>query len=84
MELSISHGFVELNEFTLSEVNAGGVWGVIEGIATVVGGVATVVGGAALLTVPEPTMITKYGGYSAIVVGIGAIGGGAAQIAKSW
>lgn len=83
MELSISHGFIELNEFTLSEINAGGIWGVIGGIATVVGGVATVVGGVALLAVPEPTMVTKYGGYGLIVSGIGIIGGGAAQIATS-
>lgn len=83
MELSISHGFVELNELTLFDVNAGSVWGVIGGIATVVAGVAGVVGGVALIGAPDPTMATKYAGGASIGIGVGAIAAGVSQIASN-
>lgn len=83
MELSISHGFVELNELTLSEINAGGVWGVIGGIAVVVAGAGGVLGGVGLLLVPEPTGTTKAGGVISITGGVATICGGLAQIAAS-
>jgi hypothetical protein len=80
MELSISNNFIELNEDTLTQINAGSVWGVVSGVATVVGGVATVVGGVAMLCIPEPTMVTKCVGVSGIVSGVALIGAGAANI----
>ncbi|NMI06879.1 hypothetical protein HF638_23095 [Paenibacillus sp. SZ31] len=84
MELSIAHGFIELNESALSDINAGGIWGVIGGAAEVVAGVAGIVGGVAALAVPEPTGATKFAGAAAITLGLGAIGSGAVSIASNW
>lgn len=84
MELSISHDFIELNESVLSEINAGGVWGVISGAAQVVGGVAGIVGGVAAIAVPEPTTATKFAGAAAITIGVGAVGQGITTIVSSW
>ncbi|MDQ2085161.1 hypothetical protein RBH29_01760 [Herbivorax sp. ANBcel31] len=80
MELSISNNFIELKEDTLTQINAGSVWGVVGGVATVVAGAATVVGGVAMLCIPEPTTATKFAGAGMIATGAAFVGGGVAQI----
>ncbi|WP_094551264.1 hypothetical protein [Petroclostridium xylanilyticum] len=83
MELCIGNNFIELNEYSLGQIEGGTFWGVVGGVATVIGGVASVVGGAALIAAPEPTTATKFAGAGMIVGGIAAVGGGLATIASN-
>ncbi|MCR4943909.1 MAG: hypothetical protein K5986_05550 [Clostridium sp.] len=76
MELYINNSFLEINELSLEEINAGTFWGAV-------GGVAATVGGVALLGTPESTGLTKVAGYSAVSAGITTTIGGIATIANN-
>lgn len=83
MELYINNSFLEINELSLEEINAGTFWGAVGGVATTISGVAATVGGVALLGTPEPTGLTKVAGYSAVSAGITTTIGGIATIANN-
>jgi hypothetical protein len=71
MEMVLNNGFYELNLDEMDLVDGGRNW--VATIAGTICGGATIVGGVAALCVPEPTMATKVGGYSAIVAGVSGI-----------
>lgn len=83
MELCIDKNFTLLTDISLTEIDGGTFWGVVGGVATVIAGGATVVAGVVLLAIPEPTTLTKYAGYGAIVTGCAAVTGGLATIANN-
>lgn len=80
MDLYIDNSFIQLNDFCLMGVDGGTFWGVVGGVGTVICGAGAVVGGAGLLAVPDPTTLTKWGGYAAVTSGIGTMAGGCASI----
>ena len=76
--------FVEMTNDEMMGIAGGwSAWGVACGVFGVVAGVATVVGGVALCLTPEPTMLTKVGGYAAITAGVATVGAGVTGIMKS-
>ena len=64
-------------------VDGGTFLGVCAGVCEVVAGGAGVAGGVIALGVPEPTGVTKVGGYAAIVAGGAGVIGGINTIAEN-
>jgi len=83
MDCALNSNFFEMNAVELELLDGGTFWGVVGGALTVVAGAAEVVGGVALLTVPEPTGVTKFAGGAAIVTGASTVIGGIVQIGSN-
>lgn len=82
MEMTLNY-FEELDLNNILEIEGGTFWGVVNGAFGVVAGAAGCVGGALLLATPEPTGLTKVGGYAAVAAGASGVIGGIATIANN-
>lgn len=68
MEMVMTNGFTELSANELEVIEGGRNW-----VATIAGTVAGVVGGVCLLITPEPTTLTKVGGWAAVTGGVSSV-----------
>ena len=82
MEMAMNMGaFEALNDDELMLVDGGiNWWGVASGALTIVAGGISIAGGCCMLATPEPTGLTKAGGYLAISGGVASIASGITSI----